>query len=277
MQESSLRITVVDARSHEPLITLVREIWRYRGLLWAICKRECKTRYAQTVLGPLWFLFYPLMTASIFTVVFGLIVQIPSNGLPHLLFYLSAVILWAAFIFTINQIIPIFINSMDLIKKIYFPRLLLAGPPILIASLDFLVGFFVLCMTSIFFHCFHFTLLLFIPFLLLTVIFFAAGLGFFLAPLSTKYRDLTHLTPFALQCFYYATPILYPISKIPAWLKFWFLLNPMSTAITSLREIVAGHVPNLHLLFTTFFATLVFFLLGCWCFTKVEKNIVDLL
>lgn len=274
---TSLRVTTVDAQAQDSIIASIQEVWSYRGLFWALVKRECKVRYSQTLLGPLWFLLYPLMTAGVFTIIFGLIVQIPSNGLPYLLFYLSAVMLWACFIFTLNQIILIFITHVDLIKKIYFPRILLAGVPIVIACLDFLVGFFVLLLTSIFYHCFHFSLFFFAPILLLSVVLLAAGLGFFLAPLCTRYRDVTHLTPFALQCFYYATPIIYPLSKVPSAFKFWFLLNPLSTVITSFREVLAGQTPNGSHILMAFLGALLFFLIGCRYFTKAEKNIVDLL
>ena len=109
------------------------------------------------------------------------------------------------------------------------------------------------------------------------VLLFGTGVGLFLAPLNSKYRDISHFTPFALQCFYYASPIIYPLSKVPAWAKPWFVLNPLSTVITSFRMIFAGQTPNLGDLALTFFCALVTFFLGCWYFMKQEKNTVDLL
>jgi lipopolysaccharide transport system permease protein len=271
------QITTIDPTSRRPLLEILREIWGYRGLLWALCKRECKVRYSQTLLGPLWFVLYPLTTAGIFTIIFGLIVKIPSNGLPYLLFYLSAVILWGTFIFTVNNMVSVFLNNIGLIKKVYFPRILLVGIPMLIASLDFTVGFCITIAVSIFYHSFHWTLLLYAPLLLIIVLLFGTGLGLFLAPLNSKYRDISHLTPFALQCFYYASPIIYPLSKVPAWAKPWFVLNPLSTVINSFRMILGGEAPNFTELAATFLCAFGAFVIGCWYFIKQEKSIVDIL
>lgn len=270
-------LTTIDAQNRRPIREVLREIWSYRELLWALCKRECKVRYSQTLLGPLWFVLYPLTTASIFTIIFGLIVQIPSNGLPYLLFYLSAVILWAVFIFTVNNMISVFLNNIGLIKKVYFPRILLAGVPMLIASLDFMVGYVITILTSIFYHTFHFSLLFYAPFLLLITLFFGTGVGLFLAPLNSKYRDIAHITPFALQCFYYVSPIIYPLSKVPAWAKPWFVLNPLSTVINNFRILLAGQTPHVEELAVTFLFSLLIFFIGAWYFLKQEKTIVDLL
>lgn len=277
MSNQSFLITTIDTQNRRPIREVFREIWSYRELLLALCRRECKVRYSQTLLGPLWFVLYPLTTAGIFTIIFGLIVQIPSNGLPYLLFYLSAVILWAAFIFTVNNMISVFLNNIGLIKKVYFPRILLVGVPMLIASLDFLVGFIITMLTCVFYHSFHLALLFYVPFLLIITLLFGTGVGLFLAPLNSKYRDISHITPFALQCFYYVSPIIYPLSKVPAWAKPWFVLNPLSTVINNFRMILAGQMPHFGELAITFSLSLMIFLIGAWYFLKQEKTIVDVL
>lgn len=270
-----LQITTIDAKGGRPILEVLRELWSYRGFFWALCKRECKVRYNQTLLGPVWFLLYPLTTAGIFTIIFGFVVQIPSNGLPYILFYLSAVILWGAFIFAVNNLISIFINNIGLIKKVYFPRIILAGIPLLIASLDFFVGFCLTVLASIFYHSLHALLFLYTPILLLITLLFGAGLGLFLAPLNNQYRDISHLTPFALQCLYYASPIIYPLSKVPEWAKFWFMLNPLGIVITSFRMVLAGQTPDGDSLVMAFLFSLGLFVLGAIYFIRQEKNIVD--
>lgn len=271
----TLRETVIRAGDVQPLNIYLKDLWRYRMLLWVFTARDLKVRYAQTFLGFLWILISPLITVGVFTFVFGVMIKIPSDGLPYLLFYLVAIIPWYAFMAMINLTIGSVEGNAGLVSKIYFPRLLLGGTYTLSAGVDYLVGFGMIVICAMLYGKFNYHLMVLFPLLFMIQAMFAMGLGLLLAPFSTRYRDIKLFIPLAIQFYYFANPILYPISSSPSWLRLWYEFNPMSMVICGFRDGLNGRWPNAEQFIFGFAAALAVFIVGFNSFRKHEQSIVD--
>lgn len=274
-EKKILSETVIKAGDIQPLKTYLQDLWHYRMLLWVFTARDIKVRYSQTILGFGWILLSPLITVGVFTFVFGFMIKIPTDGLPYLLFYLVAIIPWYAFMAMINLTMGSVEGNAGLVSKIYFPRLLLGGTYTLSAGVDYLVGFGLIVLCAILYHKLNFQLFVLFPFLFVIQAMFAMGLGLMLAPFSTKYRDIKLFVPLALQLYYFANPILYPISASPHWLRLWYEFNPMSMIICSYRDALNGHWPNLEQFSFGFLAAITVFVIGFNIFRKHEQSLVD--
>ena len=276
MKENTiLKETVIKAGNVQPLDSYLRDLWRYRMLLWVFTARDIKVRYSQTVLGFMWILISPLITVGVFTFVFGFMIKIPSDGLPYLLFYLVAIIPWYAFMAMINLTMGSVEGNAGLVSKIYFPRLLLGGTYTLSAGVDYLVGFILIVFFALIYGKLNYQIFVLFPCLFLIQAMYAMGLGLFLAPFSTKYRDIKLFVPLALQLYYFANPIMYPVSAAPHWLRYWYEFNPMSMVINTYRGALRGEWPSLEQFLFGFIAALVVFILGFNTFRKNEQTIVD--
>jgi lipopolysaccharide transport system permease protein len=270
-----LRETVIKAGDVQPLKNYLLDLWRYRILLWVFTARDIKVRYSQTILGFFWILISPLITVGVFTFVFGFMIKIPSDGLPYILFYLVAIIPWYAFMAMINMSMGSVEGNAGLVTKIYFPRLVLAGTYTLSAGVDYLVGFGLIVSCAFFYHFLHYKLIILFPLLFLIQAMFAMGLGLFLAPFSTRYRDIKLFVPLALQLYYFANPIVYPVSATPPWLRFWYEFNPMSMVICAYRDALKGQWPNPEQFIFGLLVASCVFLIGFNTFRKYEQSIVD--
>lgn len=270
-----LKETVIKAGDIQPLKTYLQDLWHYRMLIWVFTARDIKVRYSQTFLGLGWIMISPLITVGVFTFVFGFMIKVPTDGLPYLLFYLVAIIPWYAFMAMINLTMGSVEGNAGLVSKIYFPRLLLGGAYTLSASVDYCVGFILVIICAIIYDMLNIHLLIIFPLLLLIQCMFAMGLGLLLAPFSTRYRDIKLFVPLALQFYYFANPILYPISSSPPWLRLWYEFNPMSMVICSYRDALKGEWPNLEQFVFGFMAAALIFLLGVKTFRKHEQSLVD--
>ncbi|CAM3053601.1 TPA: ABC transporter permease [Legionella pneumophila] len=274
-EERVLNETVIRAGDIQPLKTYLQDLWRYRMLLWVFTARDIKVRYSQTVLGFSWIVLSPLITVGVFTFVFGFMIKIPTDGLPYILFYLVAIIPWYAFMAMINLTMGSVEGNAGLVSKIYFPRLLLGGTYTLSSGVDYLVGFCLIIICAIIYHKLSIQLLILFPFLFLIQAMFAMGLGLMMAPFSTRYRDIKLFVPLALQLYYFANPILYPISASPKWLRFWYEFNPMSMVICGYREALNGRWPNPEQFLFGFLAAIAVFVIGFSIFRKHEQSLVD--
>jgi lipopolysaccharide transport system permease protein len=234
------RTITVSADSRLSVGATVRELWRYRGLVWAFSSRDLKVKYFQTIFGPLWVLLTPLITVGVMTFVFGLMVKIPSDGLPYLLFYLVAIVPWYSFIGVFSQTTSSLEAHATLISKIYFPRLVIGASYAVNGAVDFLVGYGVCLIFAAYFSLLSLKFVLLMPVLLLIQMAWALGLGLLLAPLNARYRDVKHMIPLAIQLYYFANPIMYPVSVAPAWAKWIYHINPFSVVITAYRDALSG-------------------------------------
>lgn len=273
-----LRETVVHGGNQIDIPALILSIWEYRMLLWVFCKRDLKGRYTQTVLGLGWVLLTPLITVGVFVIVFGVMVKVPTDGLPTIMFYLVAVIPWYAFMNVLNPSVQMIEGNSGLITKVYFPRMLLGGSYAVGAAVDFLIAYtFLITPFAIAYGVWTIQLLVVMPILLLCTLMIGLGVGLMLAPVNAKYRDVKHFVPLALQLFYYSTPAIYPVSAVPSWAKPWYAVNPLSLVITGYRDAMQGHWPSMVTLGTLCGMAIVCFGVGMVVFQRLDRQVVDTL
>lgn len=259
----------------------LRELWQYRDLVWLFVKRNYSAMYKQTILGPLWFILSPLLTVIIFTIVFGNIAGISTDGIPKLLFYMSGNTLWSYFAYCLNTTATTFTNNAVLFGKVYFPRLTMPLSIVIFGLISFLIQFVML----IGFICYYTATgsmirpniyIMLIPILVLMVALLGLGFGIIFSSLTTKYRDLTILLSFGVQLWMYATPVVYPVSGLSATYKTAVLLNPMSSIIEAFRYALLGSGNSCarHLIYSAA-VTVIILGLGIIIFSRVEKTFID--
>ncbi|MGY6560497.1 MAG: ABC transporter permease [Luteibaculaceae bacterium] len=260
----------------------VKEILRSRDLLFLLVKRDVVTVYKQTILGPLWFVIQPVLTTLIFTVIFGNVAQIPTDGIPPVLFYLTGITFWNYFADCLTKVSDTFITNQSLFGKVYFPRIVVPLS-ITISNLIKLGIQFVLFLG--FYIYFYFVtaepfapnlyvLLLPINIVLMAVL--SLGLGMLITSWTTKYRDLKFLIAFGVQLAMYATPVVYPLSLVPEKYKFFSLLNPMTQVIesTKLGFLGQGYF-SIGSYLGALVITTIIFIIGLLVFNKTQKSFMD--
>ncbi|HAU0673879.1 TPA: ABC transporter permease [Legionella pneumophila] len=277
-KHQTFKETVVYGVDNFRLLAVLRNIWDYRLLLWIFCKRDLKGRYSQTILGLGWVILTPLITVGVFVIVFGIMIKVPTDGLPTVMFYLVAVIPWYSFLNVLNPSIQMIEGNASLITKVYFPRALIGGAYAMGAAVDFLMAYvFLITPFAIYYGLWSIKLLIIMPFLLVSTLMIGLGIGLVLAPINAKYRDVKHFMPLALQLFYYSTPAIYPVSAVPVWAKPWYAVNPLSLVITSYREVLIGHWPSPTIIITLSSMAIITFLVGLIAFHHMEHKVVDIL
>jgi lipopolysaccharide transport system permease protein len=223
----------------------VAGVWRYRDLVVLLFKRDFVSLYKQTILGPLWYLIQPVLTAVVFTLIFSNIARISTDEVPPFLFYMSGVVIWTFFATGMAKTSDTFVANASIFSKVYFPRLVVPASVILSNTVTFaiqlvmLLGFFGYYWAMGANLSLRPQMLLVVP-LLLYIGLLALGVGVVVSSLTTKYRDLTFLVGFATQLWMYASPVVYPLSQIPEHWRWVFMLNPMATAIESFRWLLFG-------------------------------------
>jgi len=257
------------------------ELWRYRDLIMLFVRRDFVSLYKQTILGPLWFLIQPLITTVVFTIIFGRIAKIPTDGLPRMLFYLSGVVVWNYFAGCLNKTCDTFVGNAHIFGKVYFPRLTVPVSVVISNLVTFGIQF---ALFFCFFLYFYFNgadisprpLIIIAPLLILQMAALGLGLGIIVSSLTTKYRDLTQLVGFGVQLWMYATPIVYPASQIPDRWQWLIALNPMAPIIEFFRFsfLGVGTVNPLHMGLSALM-TLLVLATGIVLFSRIEKSFVD--
>jgi len=255
------------------------EIWRYRELLYTFAWRDIKVRYKQTVLGIAWAIFQPLFTMIIFTVFFGNLAKIPSDGVPYPIFVYSGLLFWTYFSSSLTNASNCMVDNEGIIKKIYFPRLLLSISATVTPVIDFCFAFVVfLGLMAVFKFVPNFLGLLVTPLLLLISMVTASGIGLFLASVNVKYRDVRYILPFFIQILMFVTPVIYPVSIIPEAYKWIAYLNPMTGVINSARVLILGGGSFDWLgIYISTIAAITYFVLGVMYFRKTERFFADII
>jgi lipopolysaccharide transport system permease protein len=253
------------------------ELWQYRDLIWAFSARDLKVKYFQTILGPLWVIMTPLITVGVMTFVFGMMVKIPSDGLPYIMFYLVAIVPWYAFLNVFSLSMASLESQSGLISKIYFPRLVIGVSYALNGSVDFLVGYVVAVCLAIYYSLLTWEFIMLMPLLLLIQMAWALGLGLLLAPFNARFRDVKHMVPLFIQLYYFANPIMYPVSVAPPWAQWLFKINPFAIVIATYRTLLNGQRTDWLLLLYAFCASIFVLMCGAVVFMRKEKNLVDVL
>ena len=257
------------------------EIWRYRDLLLLLVRRDFVSMYKQTILGPLWFVIQPVMTTLVFTLVFGNIAGISTDGLPKLLFYLSGITCWNYFSETLTKTSETFTANASIFGKVYFPRIIIPLSIVVSSLLKLGVQFVLFLVFASWFYMQGanfvptWAVVLF-PFIVLIMATMGLGMGMIISSLTTKYRDLRFLLTFAVQLLMYATPVIYPASSLPEKYRWIIAANPMTPIIESFRYgfLGAGQLSMGSLAYSASF-TLVVLVVGTVIFNRVEKTFMD--
>jgi lipopolysaccharide transport system permease protein len=254
----------------------IREIWRFRELLYFFVWKELKVRYRQTVMGAGWAVLQPLIMMIVFTIFFGKLARLPSNGIPYPLFYFSALVPWQYLSVAVGQSANTLVANQNLVKKVYFPRLLLplasvsAGLPSLAASHLLLFGM------ALFYGAGLGIDLLLLPLLLVVVIFTALLVGVWSSALNAVYRDVRFAIPLGLQTWLFLSPVAYPSSLVPEQWRSLYRLNPMAGVIEGYRWAItgAGRAPGIEFL-ASIGIVLVLLVIGVRRFWRVESTFAD--
>ena len=254
------------------------EIWAYRDLWALLVKRDITSFYKQTILGPLWYLLQPIFTTLVYTFVFGKLASISTDDLPPPLFYLVGITVWNYFSACFLKTASIFKDNVQLLGKVYFPRLIM---PLSLISSN-LMSFFIqmiLVIAAIFYYQIPnaFSLHLFLlPILILFMALLGLGLGLIIAALTTTYRDLFFLVQFGIQLFMYATPVIYPSSTIPVQYRFIILANPMTHIVEGFRFALLGKgMFEVSYILYTFVIIMFVLAIGVILFNKAEQTFID--
>jgi lipopolysaccharide transport system permease protein len=260
----------------------VRELWRYRDLVLLFVRRDFVAVYKQTILGPLWYLIQPLLTTLTFTVIFGKIASLPTDGLPQFLFYMSGTVVWAYFADCLNKTSNTFVGNANLFGKVYFPRMAVPVSILISNLITFSIQFILFILFILFFVLRgtpiqpHWTWIALSPLLVLMMAGLGLGFGIIISSMTTKYRDLRFLVTFGVQLLMYATPVIYPVSSIPARFQWLILANPMTPIVEAFRYafLGAGETQLSYLLYSFGFMLAVVFL-GSVVFNRVEQTFMD--
>ena len=259
----------------------LKEIWKYRDLIILFVKRDLTTNYKQTVLGPLWIIINPLLSTTVFTVIFGVIAGIPTDGTPQFLFYMSGNILWNFFSSCLNRASGTFLGNARLFGKVYFPRLVMPISGILYNLINFMLQTAVYVILVIVYSLIganvHPNLLIILaPFLVLQTALLGTGMGLIISSITTKYRDLNVLVSFGVSLLMYITPVVYPISRVPEIFRWLMLLNPVAPIVETYRCAFLGSGSfEWQFLLISLAVTLALLFWGVIVFNKVEKNFID--
>lgn len=236
-------------------------------------------RYKQTVIGALWAIFQPLVTMVVFSVFFGRIIKVPSDGIPYPIFVYTGLLFWNYFAFGLSHSSNSMIENAGIIQKIYFPRLIIPIASSLTGLVDFAIAAVVLGGLMIYFHyAISLTGIIFVPILLLITFLNSVGLGCFLASINVKYRDVRYVIPFFIQMFMFITPVIYPVSVVGNTYKWILALNPMSSVIETARAVFLGSGQvDARMLGLSIIVGALLFAGGVMYFRKTERFFADII
>ena len=252
------------------------EMWEYRELLYFFVWRDIKIRYKQTAIGAAWAVLQPLLTMIVFTLFFGKLAHIPSEGLPYPIFYYSALLPWMYFAASLQNATNTIVENQRVITKVYFPRLALPFSSVLSGLVDFAISFLMFVAMMIYFGIRPSVALLWLPVFLLLALLTAFGVGLWLSALNAIYRDVRYVVPFLVQFWMFASPVAYPSSLVPGKWRWLYGLNPMAGVIEGFRWSLSGHgEPPGRLILVSSGVVLLVLLSGVAYFQKMETTIAD--
>jgi lipopolysaccharide transport system permease protein len=260
----------------------LKAVWRFRDLLRMFVRRDFVATYKQTILGPIWFFIQPVLTTITFTIIFGNIAGISTDGTPKLLFYMTGITIWNYFSECLNNTSTVFRSNASLFGKVYFPRLIMPLTLVISGLFKFLIQFLMM-IGFLFFFLWRGDAgvepnlyLLLVPYLLVLMAALGMGVGMIISAMTTKYRDLAMLVGFGVQLLMYATPVIYPVSTLPEKYKAYVLANPLTGIVETFRFAFLGSGSfSWSLLAYSSVCAIVLLLLGTVVFNKVEKTFID--
>ena len=271
--------TVVDA-DKERLSLNLRELIAYKDLFLVLAYRDLRVRYAQTFLGLFWAFIQPAATLLIFTVVFGMAVKVDTGGVPYPIFAIAGMSAWAYFAFVLNQSGNSIIGAQEMVKKIYFPRLVIPLSKAVVGFVDFAVALLFMAILMIIYGFMPSGNIIYLPIFILLTIITALAVGIWLSALTIRYRDFQHIVPFMVQFGIYATPIAYPaetiVKTLPTWAVVIYYLNPMAGVVEGFRwSILGGEAPSQYS-YISVILVIVLFVSALFYFRKVERVMADI-
>ncbi len=253
----------------------IADLLHYRDLLYFLTRRDLSVRYKQTVLGVLWAILQPLLTMVVFSVFLGNLARVPSDGVPYPVFAYLGLLPWTYFSSAVSRGAMSLVAHANLLGKVYFPRVLIPLSATLSALVDFAIAAVILVGIMLYFGMRPAaSSILLLPLSIVTA-FLALGVGMWLAALNVRYRDVQHATPFLMQIWMFATPVVYPGSLVPESYRAWFHLNPMAGIIAAYRSAVLGTPLDWQGLSISAATTLAFLGLGIWQFRRMDRFFAD--
>lgn len=256
----------------------VAELWEYRELLYFLVWRDIKVRYKQTLLGAGWAIFQPLISMAVFTLVFGKLAKIPSDGLPYAVFVYTALLPWTYFSQALSRTANGLVSNAGLITKVYFPRLIIPLSDVISPAVDFLCAFFVLLVLIAWYGIAPSWGVLALPLFFLLAVLTALAIGLWLGPLNARYRDVGVTIPFVTQFWMFASPVVYPISLIPESWRLVYSLNPMVGVIEGFRWGLLGKEnPDFSLMLVSLVVVLLLLVGGVIFFKRMERTFADVI
>lgn len=259
------------------MIANVSQLIRSKDLVWSWTSRTLQSRYQQSVVGGLWMIIQPAAMVFIFTIIFTRFVPVDTGGSPYAVFSYVAVIPWTFFSSSLNDMATSMVVNMSLVTKIYFPREALSIAAMLARLLDFGVAAGLLVVLMVFYRVQVFPLgLLYIPVILLIQVILILGLGLLMAALNVFYRDVQSLLGLVLQLWFYASPIIYPVSMVPSNIRPYYFFNPMAGILESYRAVLVNQTLPGDYLLVAGLVSLVIFIFGYWFFKRVEFQFADI-
>lgn len=256
-----------------------RELWAFRDLLYLLAWRDIKVKYKQTALGVLWAILQPFLTMVVFSILFGRLVKVPSDGIPYPIFVYAGLLLWNYFSSALSSSGNSLVASANLISKVYFPRLIIPASASLAGLLDLVISS-VIFIGMMFYYNFtpNVSGIILIPALVFQTFIVAIGCGLWLSALNVEYRDFQYVIPFLVQLWMFVTPVIYPVTLFPERYRWLLSLNPMGGIIEAFRASVLGHQHiNWGLLAISSVIAALIFISGLLYFRKVERSFADVI
>jgi lipopolysaccharide transport system permease protein len=253
----------------------LKELWEYRELLCTFISRDIKVRYKQTALGAAWAIIQPLFMMIMFTLAFGRLAKIPSEGLPYPLFSYAALLPWTLFAEGITRSTNSMISNANIMTKVYFPRLIMPISGILSPLVDFTIAFVILLGMMLYYGFVPTINILFLPAFILLGLATSLGVGLWLSALNVQYRDFQYTVPFLIQMWLFASPVVYPSSLLPEPYRTLFGLNPMAGVIEGFRWALLGTAPPSDLIAVSALMVVALLISGAFYFKRMEKTFAD--
>jgi lipopolysaccharide transport system permease protein len=254
------------------------EVWRYRDLLSMLIWRDFSSRYRQSILGAGWAIIRPVLSVLVFTVIFGMVARMPSDGIPYPLFSFAAMMPWLYFSTALANATNSVVGSSAILTKVYFPRLVLPLASVAGGLADLAIQFVLLLGLMFWYGVVPTWSMLFVPLFILECVIVSLALGLWLTALNVRYRDINHLVPFLVQIWMYLTPIVYSSSMVPQRFRALYSLNPLVGVVDGFRWAVLGQsAPDWSMLAISFCVVLVLFGGGLFCFRRMEQTFADII
>jgi lipopolysaccharide transport system permease protein len=252
------------------------ELWEYRELLYFLTWRDIKIRYKQTVLGAAWAIIQPLLTVVVFSIFFGRLGKIPSDGIPYPIFSFTGLVPWTLFVYGLAQSSNSLVGSQNLIKKVYFPRLIIPIASLFAGIVDFLIALGILVLMMVYYAVTPSMNMVWLPFFFLLTLVTSLGVGFWLSALNVEYRDVRFAVPFLTQFWMYATPIAYPSSMLPEPWRTLYGLNPMAGVVEGFRwSLLGSHTQPGPIILASSGVAVIMMVSGAYYFRRMERNFAD--